>query len=348
MTVDVAILAGGSGTRLWPLSNDRRPKQFLKIPGDKTLLDQAISRARKLADPDRIWIITLASQLDMTFAMLPDFRRDRILAEPVGRNSGPAALAAALHIEAVHGGPTAILMMPADHYIPDEEAFAKVMRVGLARAAYGTSLITFGLEVDSPKTDFGYIEVESRPKKAVSLKVKRFVEKPTLAKARVYARSKRFFWNSGIFAWRSDRFIQEMAAHAPEILKPLKGLRWAQIRSEADLKAAYSKLPNISIDYALMEKSRNVEVVPARFAWSDVGTWAAVHEAVAKKGQANAVLGGGFVFEGKDNLVIAKDGSVALFGVDGLVVVKTPDVTLVTTREKSRDLKRFLEKYQAR
>ncbi|MFH1017550.1 MAG: sugar phosphate nucleotidyltransferase [Pseudomonadota bacterium] len=346
MKVDIAILAGGSGTRLWPLSDGHQPKQFLALPAGKSLLEQAVSRARKIAEPDHIWIITLASQLEMTEKLLPSFSPERILAEPVGRNSGPAALAAALHIEAVRGAPTTILVMPADHYVPDETAFAVTMKKGIARAATGASLVTFGLEVRAPRTDFGYIETRPHGKNAQVFQVKRFIEKPSQARAKAFAKSKRFFWNSGIFAWRSDRFVREMALHAPDIVRALKGLAWKEIRSEDDLKETYSKLPNISIDYALMEKSKNVEVIPARFAWSDVGTWDAVFSAVGKKAAGNVKIGKCLVAEGKGNLALVSAGELVLFGVDNLVVIRTPDVTLVTTRAKSRDLKRFLEKYR--
>ncbi len=345
MNLDIAILAGGSGTRLWPLSDVDQPKQFLRLPAEKTLLEQALSRASRLAEPDHIWIITLASQLQMTENLLPDFSPERILAEPVGRNSGPAALAAALHIEAVRGEPSTILVMPADHYIPDEEEFAKTAKKGIARAAMGKSLVTFGLEAYKPRTEFGYIEVRPHPKAAQILQAKRFIEKPTLARARTFSKSKRFFWNSGIFAWRTDRFVHEMVAHAPALVRAFKGMEWTTIRSAEELASAYSKLPNISIDYALMEKSKNVEVVPSKFSWSDVGTWAALFDAMRKKSDDNVMIGRSFVADGKGNLTLASSGRIALFGVNDLVVIRTPKVTLVTTREKSRDLKRFLEKY---
>ncbi|HLG19592.1 MAG TPA: sugar phosphate nucleotidyltransferase [Bdellovibrionota bacterium] len=342
--MDVLILAGGGGTRLWPLSRAERPKQLLRLPHQQTLIEQAVSRARMLVESEHVWIVTIASQVAATRQALSGFDPERILAEPMGRNSGPACCAATLEIETKRGQATTILVLTADQWIPEEKRFAETMRRGVKRAADGESLVTFGLSIREPRTDFGYVEITRDRAKKGAFRVQRFIEKPPLAKARKFARSLRHFWNSGMFAWRSDFFGKEMARYAPNIYRPLRQIDWSQRLGLQDLGPTYEKLPNLSIDYALMEKSRAVEVVPAKFDWSDLGTWAAVHEALAKTDRSNVVLGDAEVVDGGGNLVRSDSKPIVVCGVDDLVVVDTPDVTLVTSREKSRDLK----KYQAK
>jgi mannose-1-phosphate guanylyltransferase len=341
---EVAILSGGVGSRLWPASSLEHPKQFLPIPGEVTLLEQAVERAKALVEPERIWIVTHAEQVKMTRRLLPDFEPERILAEPAGRNSGPAATAITLYIEAHRWGPTPILVTTADHLIPDVKGFAKAAKVALARAAQGKSFVTFGLKVREPRTDFGYIEAAgTKPAKGV-LKVARFHEKPALTLAKQFAKSRKHFWNSGLFAWRSDFFKKEMEAHAPEIFHYLANVDWKSPLLPDQLIATYQVLPEIAIDYALFEKSRAIEMVPASFAWSDVGTWWAVHQQAKQDQAKNALLGPGRVVEGKRNLIYAGKKPIALLGVDDLVVVDGPDALLVTTRERSRGLKEYLPK----
>jgi mannose-1-phosphate guanylyltransferase len=343
--VHVAILAGGKGTRLWPLSGGNQPKQLLPLPYERTLIEQTLARVRLLTSEDQIWIVTLAEQVEETRKILPEFAPEQIIAEPLGRNTAPAAALATLWIEAKSDGLATLLLVPADAYIPDDDRFVATMKQGIACAERGESLVTFGLKVRSPRTDFGYIEVESAKGKGPARKVRRFIEKPPLAKAKTFAKSSRFFWNSGMFAWRSDFFQREMAQHAPKLFRPLQKLSWPEV-SEEELRVVYPSLPSISIDYALMEKSKSVEVIPSTFRWSDVGTWAAVYEAVAKKPGENVVVGNGAVIDGSGNLVRSSGKQVVLMGVDDLVVIETPEATMVTTREKSRDLKNLLEQLE--
>jgi mannose-1-phosphate guanylyltransferase len=343
MNEQVVILAGGRGTRLWPLSDDRTPKQFLPLPYDRSLIAQAVERALSVVPPKQLWIITLASQVEATRRALPDFPAAQIIPEPVGRNTAAAACLATLWIEARAGEPSTILLLPADHFVPDVKEFSRTMKVGLNRAADGESLITFGLKIAGPKTDFGYIEVETTSLRLPVRKAKRFIEKPPLAKAKVFAKSRHHYWNSGMFAWRSDFFRREMERHAARIFRPLSTLSYANSQPQ-ELESVYSSLPNISIDYVLMEKSKSLEVVPSKFAWSDLGTWAAVCEAALKKPKDNLAFGRGRVVDGCGNFVRSGEKPIVLFGVDNLVVVEGPEGVLVTTREKSRDLKTLLGK----
>jgi mannose-1-phosphate guanylyltransferase len=341
----VAILAGGKGIRLWPLSSKSTPKQLLSLPFEEPLIEQTLERAKLLTTEDRIWIVTLSDQVAETRKLLPKFDPSHILAEPVGRNTAAAVTLATLWIEAKSDGLATVLVLPADHFVPDTDRFVATVRQGATCADRGESLVTFGLKVSGPRTEFGYIEVVGAKGKGPSRRVRRFIEKPPLAKARVYAKSPRFFWNSGMFVWRSDFFQREMAQHSPKIFRPLQRLSWPEVSAE-QLQVVYPSLPSISIDYALMEKSRNVEAIPSYFPWSDVGNWAAVYEAVTKKKGDNVLVGKGAVIEGRGNLVRSPHKPMVLMGVDDLVVIDTPEATLVTTREKSRDLKLFLDAYE--
>ena len=337
MNVDIAILAGGAGTRLWPASHKGLPKQFLKLPSDKSLIEQAVARARLFVNEDRIWIVTLESQLDQTRNALPDFSTDHIVCEPVARNSGPAAALATLHIQNLRKEATTILLTPADHFIPMEDEFTKTIQTGLVRAQEGASIVTFGLHVASPRTDFGYIETQGDVESGGYFKAKRFVEKPPLEKAQAYMASGAYFWNSGIFAWRSDYFLSELKRHAPDIHAPL-------LSNDHSLADAYESVPNISVDYALVEKTDRVDVVPSKFKWSDLGTWSAVYEAASSGSESNAVLSPGSVVDGEGCLTYSSQKPIYVYGVNDLVVVETEEATLVTSREKSLKLKTFLEK----
>lgn len=343
--IHVAILAGGKGIRLWPLSSKSTPKQFLSLPYEKSLLQQTVERARLITTQDKIWIITLADQVAETRRLLPDLNPNQIIAEPVGRNTAPAVMLGTLWIESRSDNLATILVLPADHFVPDNERFVKTVREGAKAAAKGESLITFGLKVTAPRTEFGYIEVEAEKGKKGLRNVRRFIEKPPLSKARTYARSSRFFWNSGMFIWRSDFFQREMAQHAPKIFKGFRKLSWPEVTPE-EMKKAYRTLPAVSIDCALMEKSKNVQVIPSSFPWSDVGSWAAVYDATSQKKGENVLVGQGGVVEGRGNLVRSTEKPTVLMGVSDLVVIDTPEATLVTTREKSRNLKEYLEAYE--
>lgn len=340
------ILAGGGGTRLWPVSHTGCPKQFLPLPLHRTLIEQAVSRARKLAHKDRVWIVTTASQVAQTRKVLRGFNPKRILAEPEGKNSGPAAAFATFWIEAMARKPVTILIFPADHYIPIRKSFVSAMRTGIAAASRGSSLITFGLKPQSARTDFGYIEVSRDSASRGVRSVKRFVEKPPLSRAKRFIRSGRHYWNSGIFAWRSDLLREELSRRCKNIYLPLRMFHFGATLSRNELIKAYRKLPNISIDYALIERSRRIETIPSAFEWSDLGTWAAVYEAALKNGHANVVSGPGRVVDGTGNYVRAEEKPVVVFGVDNLVVIDTPRITMVVPREKSPDLKRYRERLE--
>ncbi len=341
--MEVVILAGGGGVRLWPASRAGKPKQFLSIPSGDSLLQATVNRAKKLVPEDRIWIVTLKDYVKLTQKQLPKFNPAQIFGEPEGKNSAPAICAITLYLQALRKKPTTVLVLTADHLIPMSDRFISTMKKGMKRAAEGHSLITFGLKVKSPRTDFGYIHAQGKLKNGVR-SVKRFVEKPPINLAKKFAQSKDYYWNSGMFVWRSDVFSREMLEHAHDIFSPMSKLDWTPRSIKQHLPSIYASLKGRSIDYALMERSACVEVVPSSFVWSDVGTWSAVHAAHGKGSRANVSMGDGTVIEGRGNLILSEKKPVYLFGVNDLVVVETEEATMVTTQEASKNLKKYLEK----
>jgi mannose-1-phosphate guanylyltransferase len=340
--IEAVILAGGWGTRLWPASRSKRPKQFLKIPRDLTLLEQSVARAQKAAGAHSVWIVTLAEQVENVKRVLPDFDSHNIISEPIGRNSAAAIASAAFLIEERRKKPVTMLILTADHFIPDEKKFVREMKLGIDRASEGQSLVTFGLPVRSPSSDYGYIEA-APGKGSKPCAVKRFIEKPPLASARRFMRSRNHFWNSGMFCWRTDFFKSELARRAPKIFTPLSDVDWGSPYLSDQLVQAYARLPNISIDYALMEKSRAIEVLPVGFTWSDLGSWSAVYDILPKSGN-NAIVGKGNVVGGKGNLIYSEKGIVHLFGVNDLIVVQSGDEMMIVPRTEAKNLKAFLKK----
>lgn len=332
----VVILSGGAGARLWPASRGDTTKPFLKLPRNETLLEQTVKRAERIVPRSSIWIVTTQNLVKNTLSVLPGWPSAQLIAEPEAKNTAPACMLAAREIQKRVGSAVTLLVLPADHYIPDDALATDTLLKGAQRAAEGASLVTFGIKVREPKTDYGYIQVSPRAPARGFYKVKRFVEKPNAAKAKAFAKSKNYFWNSGMFSWRSDVFLEEMKRHAPKI--------HAAFDKGKSIENVYSVVENLSIDYALMEKTDLVELLPCRFFWSDLGTWASVYEALCTERNANVAVGNVRNVEAHRNLMFTRSKPWVLFGVDDLVIVESDDVIMVTTRQKSHDLKSLLSK----
>jgi mannose-1-phosphate guanylyltransferase len=326
----IVLLAGGVGSRFWPLSRTARPKQLLDLFGDGPMLRTTLSRALPLGAPERTIVVTSATLADEVAALLPEVPRAHILAEPAGRNTAPAIAWAAL--VARQADPDAVLMvLPADHHIPDPAAFRAASEVALAAAVEdGGALVTLGVAPTRPDTGYGYIERGAACGDGTWI-VRRFVEKPDLARATEYVTSGTYLWNAGMFFMPAALFLDELARHAPTLGEPFLQLAARATGPEAlsaTIEAAWAGLPSISIDYAVMEKSDRVRVALATFAWSDVGAWPALMDHRAP-GADSFVRGDVVELDGGDNVLIAEGGVVATVGVRGLTVVHTPDATLV-------------------
>jgi mannose-1-phosphate guanylyltransferase len=341
------IMAGGSGTRFWPASREDLPKQFLKITSDQTMLEETLQRVHHFARPDRIYAVVGRAHVGITGRLL-DGASVRILAEPVGRNTAACIGLAALHIKQFSEDEP-VVVLPADHFIADVENFAGTIRAAAEVAREG-AIVTLGIAPTRPETGYGYIQTADNKDRSRSyLAVERFVEKPNYETALRYLSSGNFLWNSGIFIFTARTLLSELEICMPDLFQGLREIEEAIDRPAYDsvVERVYTKLPSISIDYGVMEKTeRPIYVFKADFGWSDVGSWQALYELRRSEydGEGNLLLGKSAVVASKRNLVYSSTGRrVALLGVEGLVVVDTPDALLVADIDRSQDVKKFSE-----
>lgn len=341
------ILAGGSGTRFWPLSRERFPKQLLQIMGEGTLLEQTFERLIHALPPHHITMVTNEVQAEAIKLQLVKWKEElegNVLVEPEGRNTAPAIALAALQL--LSRDPEAVMVVvPADHVVQSTRKFTQAVKfaIDLAQKEY---LVTFGVRPTRPETGYGYIQPRKRAHvgskgKLEGYRVERFVEKPDLSTAKRYVRSGNYFWNAGIFVWKASAILRELAAHQPRFDKVLNGLR-RKMGTDAFshyLRTVYSKLPSLSIDHAVMEHSEKSVVVPVDFGWSDVGSWGSLEE-VARQDKAGNVKNGNIFDMGSEQSVLFADRRVvATIGLKDMVVVDTPDATLVCPKDRAQDVK---------
>ena len=345
------ILCGGAGTRLWPVSRESMPKPFMRLADGKSLLQATAARVVGLPGLAQLAIVTNVAYSykiveDLAAARLPG--PVALLLEPQGRNTAPAIALAAMWAEREHGQGCTLLVLPADHLIRDVEAFQQACMRAVELAASGR-LVTFGIHPAGPETAFGYIEQGDPIAGGNAYTVQRFVEKPALEKAEQYVRSGKFLWNSGMFCFTVRACLEGLEQHAPDVFHAARatfdatGTRSdgaAQIVFDA---ATFQAQPNISIDYALMERAHNVAVIACDPGWSDVGSWKAVSDAHARDEQGNAAVGPALLIDSRNTFVQAQDRFVAALGVENLVVVDTPDALLVAHKEASQQVKNVVE-----
>lgn len=348
------ILSGGSGTRLWPLSRRGFPKPFMRLPDGETMIEKTARRAlRACGGTTRIYTVTAREHQFLTAdeyaKLLPDGVSSRLLLEPLGRNTAPAVVMAALAIEADLGRDTVMLVLAADHLIRDQSAFDAAVGDAAALAGAG-ELVTFGIVPTRPETGYGYIERGDALVEA-GFRVARFVEKPDRETAETYLASGRFLWNSGMFCFRAGAVLDAAAASCPDVLVACQAA-FAGADPGGDVIAferdAFAAIPDISFDYAVMERAPNRAVVPARFDWSDVGSWREVAEQVDADERGNRTRGDALVVASDDTYVHAESRTVAVLGVSGLSVIETRDAVLVAHRDHAQDVKRVVEQLRAR
>ncbi len=344
----IVILAGGAGTRFWPLSRASLPKQLISVTGDRSMLQKTVDRVLEL-NPKRIMIITNRLQAEETRRQMADYGQVPVdvIAEPVGRNTAPAiALAAALVTSSDPSG--VMVVLPADHFIKKEAVLRETLLFG-ADAARSGSLVTLGILPSRPETGYGYIEAVMDGTPRGPFPVQRFVEKPPLAEALRYLEEGNFFWNSGMFIWRADVILGEMALHMPELhqkLAPLLSEQGEQTRSlDETISELYADIGSVSIDYGVMEKSSRVLMVPVEMGWSDVGSWSALPEVIEPDGKGTICVNvaGHIDVDSHDCLIYGDGRMVATVGVSNLVVVSTADALLVCDRERCQDVKKVVE-----
>jgi mannose-1-phosphate guanylyltransferase/mannose-6-phosphate isomerase len=342
------ILSGGSGTRLWPVSREAYPKPFIKLPDGQSLLQKTLSRLQPLGPAPEVITVTNREHF---FATRDEFRRAAVevphffVLEPCARNTAPAVAVGAIAAIARHGSAAMLLVLPADHLVPDADAFGRSVRAAQALAEQG-ALATFGIQPAYPETGFGYIERGEAIAGSEGYRVARFTEKPSLETARSMLESGRFYWNSGMFCFKAQAFLDELAELAPEIHAGARQC-WETLAPKGDhahlSQEIFARIPDISIDYAVMEKSRRVAVVPASFQWSDVGSWKAVSDLVQPDKDGNRVQGQA-MFVGSRNCYVQSDSRmVAAVGLQDAVIVDTPDALLVAHRDHVQDVKKVAQ-----
>lgn len=329
-----AVLAGGSGTRFWPLSTATRPKQFLPLAGDRPLLAEAVDRLQGLVPPERVLVVTGRVLADATQRLLPQLPKENLLAEPRPASTAPALVWATATARA-RDSDAVVLSLHADWYIGDAAAFREAAARALEVAAHHDVLVTVGIEATRPDTGYGYLE-PGEPLGRTAHRVTRFIEKPDASRAAaLIAAGAR--WNSGLFAWTAARFLTETEAVAPEIAPHLPRL------AAGDVEGFFRAVTPIAVDVSHFERSQRVAMVPGRFSWDDVGTWDALARVRRRDAGGNVAVGEAALRDAADCVIWAESGAVVVDGVRDLVVVSARGITLVTTRERATDLKALLE-----
>ncbi|MDI6907702.1 MAG: sugar phosphate nucleotidyltransferase [Thermoanaerobacterales bacterium] len=343
------IIAGGAGTRFWPLSTREKPKQFLSLFGEESLLQATYRRIATLVPPDRTLVLTGARFVSLAREHLPVVPVENVIGEPMRRDTAAAVALAAALCRRRFGNPV-MAVLPADHVIEPAGAFQRAVLSAARGAVASGALYTFGIKPDYPATGYGYLELGEKVGEDDGLahfRLVRFKEKPDYETARAYLRKGTFLWNSGIFVWTAEAIGAEIERHLPHHYLYFRELarhdgtpRWA-----GEMRRVFAAVPAVSVDYGVMEKAADVRVIAAPFSWSDVGGWPALEAFLAKDGEGNAARGRVRALDARGNLVYAEDPEelVALVGVEDLIVVRAGRKTLIASRRRAEEIKKLVE-----
>jgi mannose-1-phosphate guanylyltransferase len=347
------LLAGGRGTRFWPRSRTRTPKQLLNIVGTQTMLRETAARLSPLFPPRNVWVVTNTQQSTSVKRELPKMPRSHILAEPTGRNTAAAIGLAAVHLVHEHGD-ALMAVLPSDSFVADAAGYRRLIGAALELARTPGNLVVLGIPPARPETGYGYIErgrSAARPRGVAAFTVRRFTEKPALPLARRYVSSGKYLWNAGMFFWRATTFLDNLKHFLPATHKALQELAGSigTPRYASALRRIYPRLENISVDYAVTEPATRAKgkprvfVIPAKVGWSDIGSWAAVHELLAAKPGVNVSAGAAFTHDAHGNYFWSPKKFVAAIGVHNLVLVETDDALLLCSRDRSQDVGKIVK-----
>ena len=353
LPVCAVLLAGGRGTRFWPRSRTRTPKQLLNIASAETMLRETVARLAPVVPMANMWAVTNVEQAAGVRREMRGERASHVLAEPIGRNTAAAIGLAAVHLAKEHGD-ALMAVLPSDSYIADVAGYRRVVRAALGLARTPGNLVVIGIPPTRPETGYGYIEREETPARfggSEAFAVRRFTEKPAADVAQQYLDSGKYFWNAGMFYWRVSTFLRNLQTFLPqthaallELAKTIGGKRYSSA-----LRRIYPKLQNISVDYAIMEPAARpgsdskVFVIPAKVGWSDIGSWAAVYELLAETPKLNVSAGPFFSLESEGNYFWSPKKFVAAIGMKDVVLVETSDAILLCSRERSQDVGKIVK-----
>ncbi len=348
--VYTVIMAGGVGSRFWPRSREKNPKQLLEIVGDSTMIQNTVRRLSGFVEEKNIFVVTNKLQRNAIAKQLPNIPGENIIVEPMGRNTAPCIGLAALFIERLDPGGI-MVVLPADHIIGNVEEFLRVLKVSSEVAQATSGLVTIGIHPTHPETGYGYIQVKDKTEESTPVnrdgvfEVKTFAEKPNYATALKFLESGDFYWNSGMFIWRTDVILGEIQRSLPELYTQLRNLQPSIGTSMFDhnLETMYGLIRGISIDYGVMEKARKVYAVKGDFGWNDLGSWDEVARISPKDEQGNFAFGKVISVNSRNTYIHTSDKLVAAVGVDDLIIINTPDAILVCRKGESQNVKEVVD-----
>ncbi|MNW40493.1 Alginate biosynthesis protein AlgA [compost metagenome] len=347
MTITCVIMAGGKGERFWPKSRTNLPKQFLNISGNKSMIQQSITRLEKMVDIEQIFVVTNGLYAELIKAQIPHLPHDNIIIEPIGRNTAPCIGLASIIIDEKFPDST-MIVLPSDHIIENEDGFIKILQTAAEVAQENESLVTLGIQPSYPETGYGYIESTDQ-KQVVNeldvLKVKKFVEKPDQSTAEAYLAAGNYYWNSGIFIWRTQvirKYIQQLMPEMHDILETMRAAFGSSNLNEV-IENEFIKMPDQSIDYGIMEKVDNIHVIPCIFGWDDVGSWTALERINDLDENGNVIKGNILNLDTKRCIIESNGKLIATLGIEDLIIVDTEDVTLICNKDKAQEVKLLLK-----
>lgn len=339
------IMAGGRGERFWPKSRKNLPKQFLSLTDDgKTMIQLTIERILPLVALEDIYIATNRDYKDLVREQLPDLPEENILCEPIGRNTAPCIGLGAIHISRKYED-AVMMVLPSDHLIKYQQMFLNTLRQGCELAEKGPNLVTIGITPDYPETGYGYIKFIPEESDGHAYAVDRFVEKPSLEVAKEYLATEQYLWNSGMFLWKVSTILDNLKQFMPTIYNGLQIIKSAinTAAAETVLETEFTAFPSESIDYGIMEKAKNIFILPGTFGWDDVGSWLAVGR-IRKSNEQGNVVNGNIITIGTKNCIIEGGQKlIATVGLENLIIVDTEDATLICDKNSAGDIKKVLE-----
>ena len=343
----IVIMAGGKGERFWPKSRINLPKQFLSLTDDgKSMIQHTVERAKSLVDIENVYVVTNEMYKNLVLEHVPDILDENIIIEPVAKNTAPCIGLAAMHI-AKKDINSKMIILPSDHLIKFNEIFIDTLKTALDVVEKGDNLATIGITPNYPETGYGYINFtkgESFKDSANVYEVLRFVEKPNLEKAKEYLTSGQYLWNSGMFVWKASTILKNFKEYLPEIYEGLQkiGESIGTEKYEEVLKKEFSNLPSESIDYGIMEKAKNIYVIPGNFGWDDVGSWLSL-ERINKTNQDGNVISGNVIsIKTKNSIIQGNEKLIATIGLEDIVIVDTDDVTLICHKDNTQEVKEII------